>query len=146
AVTVVSLAAASVGAAGANATPPTNEQTVVIPYAFSVDCGPYGFAFSNAVQGTETDRFQTFYDANGNPVKVVDHGGFIESDTNSVTGKTLAFGQNWIETFDLVAGTRTDVGKEFLMPDPGNGIVIHDTGRVVFDAPDHVSFVSGQHQ
>jgi hypothetical protein len=36
-----------------------------------------------------------------------------------------------VETFDLVAGTRTVFGKEFLMTDPGVGDVIHDVGRVV---------------
>jgi hypothetical protein len=36
-----------------------------------------------------------------------------------------------VETFDLVEGTRTVFGKEFLMADPGVGDVIHDVGRVV---------------
>jgi hypothetical protein len=40
-------------------------------------------------------------------VKIVLHDGFVETDTNSVTGKTLPFSQTWINTFDLVAGTRT---------------------------------------
>lgn len=144
--TIVLLAAALASAANAGATPPTNDKTVAIPYAFSVDCAPYGFAFSNVVAGVETDRYQTFYDAAGVPVKVVDHGQFTETDTNSVTGKVLGFSQSWIQTFDLVAGTRTVVGKEFVMTDPGKGIVIHDTGRTVFDAPDHVVFDAGQHQ
>jgi L-asparaginase/Glu-tRNA(Gln) amidotransferase subunit D len=142
----LSLAAALAAAASAAATPPTHDETVVIPYAFSVDCGPYGFAFSNVVEGTQTDRVQTFYDANGTPVKVVDHGQFTETDTNSVTRKVLGFSQSWIQTFDLVAGTRTVVGKEFVMTDAGKGIVIHDTGRTVFDAPDHVVFDAGHHQ
>jgi hypothetical protein len=146
ATSVVALVAALAGAAGAGATSPTNEDPVVIPYQFSVDCSPYGFAFSNMVDGRQTDRVQTFYDSTGTPVRVVDHGGFTETDTNSVTGKTLRFTQNWIQTFDLVAGTRTVVGKAFVMTDPGNGNVIHDTGRVVFDAPEHPSFESGHHQ
>jgi hypothetical protein len=146
ATSVAVLLAALAGAAGAGATSPTNEDTVVIPYQFSVDCGPYGFVFSNLVDGRQTDRFQTFYDSTGTPVRVVDHGRFTETDTNSVTGKTLRFTQNWIQTFDLVAGTRTVVGKAFVMTDPGKGIVIHDTGRVVFDAPEHPSFESGHHQ
>ena len=32
------------------------------------------------------------------------------------------------------------------MTDPGKGIVIHDTGRVVLDAPEHVSFDAGIHE
>jgi hypothetical protein len=89
---------------------------------------------------------ETFYGTDGNPVKVVVHGGFIETDTNSVTGKTLPFSQTWVNTYDLVAGTRTVVGKAFAMTDPGKGIVIQDTGRVVFDAPEHTSFEAGQHE
>jgi hypothetical protein len=134
------LASAATASAG---TPPMNDKLVVIPYAFTVDCSPYGFAFSNIVQGVETDRFHTYYDADGNPVRVVDQGGFVESDTNSVTGKTLPFRQDWVETFDLLAGTRNVVGKAFLMTDPGQGVVIRDTGRVLFDAPEHVIFESG---
>jgi hypothetical protein len=39
-----------------------------------------------------------------------------------------------------------DVGTMFLMTDPGSGIVIQDVGRVVFDAPFHVSFEAGHHE
>jgi hypothetical protein len=78
-------------------------------------------------------------------VKVVIHDGFIETDTNSVTGKTLPFSQTWVNTYDLVGGTRTVVGKALLMTAPGKGVVVQDTGRVVFDAPAHVSFEAGQH-
>ena len=139
------LVAALTVVSSAEATPPTRENVGVIPYEFSVDCSPYGFAFANEVKGEESLRVQTFYAENGNPVRVVLHDGFTETDTNSVTGKSLRFSQKWVNTYDLPAGTRTVVGKAFVMTDPGNGIVIHDTGRVVFDAPDHVIFEAGHH-
>jgi hypothetical protein len=142
-VAVASTVALLASAATASAETTTNEKAVLIPYAFTVDCSPYEFAFSNIVQGVETDRLHTFYDAGGHPVKIVDQGGFVETDTNSVTGKTLSFSQDWIVTFDLIAGTRTVAGKAFLMTDPRSGVVIRDTGRVVFDAPEHVVFESG---
>jgi hypothetical protein len=142
AVLAVTLAIAS----PARATAPTRDNIGSIPYSFTVDCSPYGFDFSNIVQGVETLFVETFYDRAGNPVKVVIHDGFIETDTNSVTGKTLPFSQTWVNTYDLVTGTRTVVGKEFVMTDPGKGIVIQDTGRSVFDAPEHVSFDAGIHQ
>ena len=146
AVATVALAAGLAAAASASATPPTRENLGVIPYEFSVDCIPYGFAFANDVQGQESLWVETFYNADGNPVKVVVHDGFTETDTNSATGKTLPFSQTWVNTYDLVAGTRTVVGKAFVMADPGKGIVIQDTGRVVFDAPAHVTFEAGPHQ
>ena len=142
----VALAAALVAAVSAGATPPTKEIIGSIPYEFSVDCSPHGFAFSNNVKGVESLWTETFYDAAGNAVRVVVHDGFTETDTNSVTGKTLAFSQTWINTYDLVAGTRTVVGKAFLMTDPGHGVVILDTGRTVFDAPEHVVFEAGPKQ
>ena len=139
------LAVGLVGAAGAGAAPPSKSDVQVIPYEFSVDCSTYGFAFANNVKGEESLWSETFSDAAGTPVKVIVHDGFRETDTNSVTGKTLRFSQTWINTYDLVAGTRTVVGKAFIMTDPSKGVVIQDTGRVVFDAPEHVVFEAGQH-
>jgi hypothetical protein len=137
---------AGLASTGASAASPTREDIGVIPYEFSVDCRPYGFAFANDVQGQESLWIETLYDAAGNPAKVVVHDGFVETDTNSVTGKTLAFSQTWVNTYDSAAGTRTVVGKALLMTAPGKGVVILDTGRVVFDAPFHVSFEAGPHQ
>ena len=146
ALTVAGVAlAALVVTAASGATPPTRENIGVIPYEFTLDCSPYGFAFSIETKGEESLWVATFYDSNGSPVKVVVHDGFTETDTNSVTGKTLPFSQTWVNTYDLAAGTRTVVGKAFLMTDPGKGVAIQDTGRVVFDAPEHVSFEAGQH-
>jgi hypothetical protein len=133
-------------ASTAQAAPPTRDDIGSIPYSFTVDCNPYGFDFANIVQGVESLWIETFYDADGNPVKVVVHDGFIETDTNSVTGKTLGLSQTWVNTFDLLAGTRTVVGKALVMTDTGKGIVIQDTGRVVFDAPEHTSFEASQHK
>ena len=131
--------------ATAGATRPTRENIGVIPYELTVDCSPYGFGFSNQVKGEESLWVETFYDARGNPVNVVVHDGFTETDTNSVTRKTLQLSQTWVNTYDLVAGTRTVVGKALLMTEPGKGVVVQDTGRVVFDSPGHVSFEAGQH-
>jgi hypothetical protein len=147
----VSICAAALAAvltvvSSAGATPPTREDLGAIPYEFSVDCGAYGFAFANQVKGEESLFVETFFGADGNPVKVVVHDGFTETDTNSVTGKALRFSQKWVNTYDLAAGTRTVVGKAFVVTAPGKGIVIHDTGRVVFDAPDHVIFEAGHHE
>jgi hypothetical protein len=133
-------------ASTAKAKAPTRDDIGSIPYGFTVDCTPYGGAFANIVQGTESLWIETFYDTDGNPAKVVVHDGFVETDTNSVTGRSLGLSQTWVNTFDLADGTRTVVGKALVMTDPGTGIVIQDTGRVVFDAPEHTSFEAGQHK
>jgi hypothetical protein len=88
---------------------------------------------------------ETFYDQQGSATKVVVHDSFRETDTNSVTGKTLDFAANRTETFDFVAGTRVVSGRSFLVTDPSLGVLIYDIGHVVFDAPFHVSFASGPH-
>ena len=132
-------------ATAAQATPPIHEDIGTLPYASTVDCSPYGFAFENQVVGAEEVTVDTFFNSQGEPRRVVVHDSFDETDTNSVTGKILRFRGNRVETFDLVAGTRTVTGISFVVTDPGHGIVIHDTGRVVFDAPFHVSFEAGPH-
>jgi hypothetical protein len=139
------LAAGLALASPAHATPPTHEGPFTIPYEFTPDCNPFGFNFENEVVGEEVVSVNTFYDSQGTPARVVVHDSFVETDTNSVTGKTLPFSGNRVETFDLIAGTRTVVGRSAVMTDPGRGIVIHDTGRVVFSAPFHVSFEAGPH-
>jgi hypothetical protein len=131
----------------ASATPtPTRQDLGSIPYTATADCNPYGLNFQNQVRGVESLFIETFYDSQGTPTTLVVHDSFQEADTNSVTGKTLSFAGTEVDTYDLKAGTRTVDGREFLMTDPGVGIVIHDTGRVVFSAPDVVSFAAGQHQ
>jgi len=132
-------------AAGSGATPPTSENVGTIPYSFEVSCVPYGLPFSNQVDGEETLRIDTFYDAAGAATKVVVHDSFRETDRNSVSKKTLTMTGNRVETFDLVSGTRTVTGRSFTMVDRGVGTVILDAGRVVFDAPTHVSFAAGPH-
>jgi hypothetical protein len=139
----VAVALAFVCAAGATA--PTHENIGPIPYQFDVSCAPYGLPFSNQVNGEETLRIDTFYDASGAATKVVIHDSFRETDRNSVSGKTLTAAANRIDVSDLVLGTRTVAGRSFVMTSSGAGIVIHDTGRTVFDAPFHVSFSAGPH-
>jgi len=139
------LAAALALAGGAGATPPTHENIGPIPYDFDVSCAPYGLPFSNLVSGEETLRIDTFYDAAGQATKVVIHDSFRETDRNSVSGKTLTASANRLDSTDLVLGTRTVSGRSFLMTSSGAGVVIHDTGRNVFDAPLHVSFSAGPH-
>lgn len=140
------LSAALMATGSASATTPAREDLGAFPYVFSVNCSPYGFDFEIDVQGEESVWVETFFDANGEPTRTVVHSTFRETDTNSVTGKTLEFGGLIVRTDNLVTGTRTDVGRMFLLTDPGRGILIQDVGRVVFDAPFHVSFEAGHHE
>ncbi|HKF32914.1 MAG TPA: hypothetical protein VKB37_11155 [Jatrophihabitantaceae bacterium] len=144
-VSITFAAAMLVPAATATAATPDKGAVEVFPYQGSADCSPYGFTFDNNVKGQESFWVQTFFDTHGNPVKQVTHDSFSETDTNSVSGKTLRLSGKRVETLDFVLNTRTDVGIDFIMIDPGTGAVILDVGRVVFDAPFHVSFEAGPH-
>ena len=86
AVAGVIVVAALMATGSAVAVTPMKERLGVFAYEFSVDCGSYGFNFTIDTQGRESVFVETFYDANGEPVKIVVHSAFRETDTNSVTG------------------------------------------------------------
>lgn len=140
------VSAALVATVTASAARPTKEDLGVFHYELSVDCSPYGFDFTIDVVGQSAVWIETFFDASGDPVRVVVHDSSSETDTNSVTGETVPMRGQSVTTYDLVAGTRTVTGKTFLMNVPGSGAAILDVGRVVFDAPFHVVFEAGPHE
>jgi hypothetical protein len=137
AATMLALATASTAAA----TPPTIE-VFEGPYEFSVPCG----SFDNLVAGTEYHRVTTYYDAGGTPIRRTVNDRYMETDTNSVTGASLELKGSGHQEFDLITGRRTVSGQVFLVTQPGLGIVILDTGRVVFSMPGHPIFEAGPHE
>jgi len=93
----------------------------------------------------------TFSDANGDVVRTIVHNRFHDHFTNTVTGEKLLNRGTFQETFIPVDGsqdlfTDTVVGHVFLATQPGHGIVIHDSGRVIFN-PDEteILFAAGHH-
>ena len=66
-------------ATAAQATPPAHEDIGTIPYEFTVDCNPYGFAFENQVVGEEEVTVDTFFNSQEEPRKVVVHDSFDET-------------------------------------------------------------------
>ena len=67
----------------------------------------------------------------------------ILNDTNSVTGLTVHEHGHFIETFDLRTGTVTVTGNQEVANRPGTGVVVQDTGRIVFDADGNVVLFAG---
>ena len=93
----------------------------------------------------------TFFDSDGNVVKTIVHNRFHDHFTNTVTGEKLLNRGTFQETFIPVGGsqdlfTDTVVGHVFLATQPHHGIVIHDSGRVIFN-PDEteILFTAGHH-
>jgi hypothetical protein len=93
----------------------------------------------------------TFFDANGDVVRTIAHNRFLDHFRNTVTGEKLLNRGTFQETFIPVDGsqdlfTDTITGHVFLATQPHHGIVIHDSGRIIFN-PDEteILFVAGHH-
>jgi hypothetical protein len=75
----------------------------------------------------------TFFDNSGNPIRVdylVHYEGTL---TNSVSGKVLDDRGDVKNTVDLINGTFTQTGGLRHTTVSGLGIVIQETGRIIFD-------------
>ena len=93
----------------------------------------------------------TFFDPEGNVVRTIVHNRFLDHFQNTVTGEKLLNRGTFQETFIPVDGSQdlfTDTidGHVFLATQPHHGIVIHDSGRVIFN-PDEteILFAAGHH-
>jgi hypothetical protein len=91
----------------------------------------------------------TFFDANGDVTRTIVHNRFLDHFTNTVTSATLLNRGTFQETFIAIPGTdeftETIDGHVFLATQPGSGIVIHDSGRVVLSPDEDVIFAAGHH-
>jgi hypothetical protein len=75
----------------------------------------------------------TFFDNSGNPIRVDIFVHYVGILTNSVSGKTLDDKGDTKNTVDLVNGTFTQTGGLRHTTVSGLGIVIQETGRIIFD-------------
>jgi hypothetical protein len=131
----VAVAAAPVWPAGAVAAGP-ERFTDAIEVSDTIDCVQFNPAWTLHDDFVDTLEIQgsVWSDANGNPVREVDHVYHVSSDVNSVTGFTLHEHNHLTVTFDLVAGTATVNGAINIMQRRGVGEVIQRTGHKVVDA------------
>ena len=63
-----------------------------------------------------------------------------------MTGLSLHEHDRYLITVDLRTGQLSIAGAPIRMNRKGQGIVIHDTGIVVFDAEENVIFEGGPHE
>ncbi len=109
------------------------------------DCG----GFDAIGEFVEDHRVIVFFDNEGTPVGFQNHVEIQGTITNSVTDTTVsADGAKFTVFVDFEDGTRTWAGKMFVTTVAGEGIVILDAGKIVFDWPAHsdLIFVAGTHQ
>jgi hypothetical protein len=90
-------------------------------------------------------RATTFFNKQGDPVRITIHADFVGVITNSASGNTFRDSSHQQITQDLITGEETTVGLIFNIVVPGLGPVAHDTGKIVVDANRDVTFVAGPH-
>ncbi len=129
------VAAAAVWPAGAVAAGP-ERFTDAFEFSDSIDCVQFNpaWTFNDDFVDTFEIRGSVWSDADGNPVREVDHVYHVSSDVNSVTGFTLREHNHFTVTTDFVAGTVTVNGAINIMQRRGVGEVIQRTGHKVLDA------------
>jgi len=116
---------------------------------FAVDHEPMANCgdFTIFADGYGSTRLTTYFDRTGQPIRAAFHGRYNGMMTNSVTGATLLDAPSVANiTFDLVAGTQTNVGAFFTVTGAGAGTVLIDAGRIVFDGSGPPVFVAGPHR
>ena len=116
---------------------------VTFPAGFTVtgtiDCGTFEDNFIDVVEGTGT----LYFDSAGDPIRVVFQQRHTSTDVNSVTGLTVHEHGHYTQTVDFVAGTNTFTGNQEIATRHGVGVVIQDTGRVVYAFDDELVFFAG---
>jgi hypothetical protein len=125
----------------ASATPPFVETFHDEGELLFADCGTFQLTETFTVDV----RVTTFFNAQGDAVKATMHVNYVGVITNSASGNTYSNPRHLQIVTDLTTGETTIVGLVFLTPVPGLGPVLHDTGKVIFDANGDVTFVAGPH-
>jgi hypothetical protein len=101
----------------------------------SIDCSAFNpdWTFHDDFVDFFHDRGQVWLDADGNPIRAIEHFEHHSNDVNSVTGFTLHEHNNFTLTTDFLAGTVTSSGAFNIMQRRGVGEVIHSTGHRLLD-------------
>jgi hypothetical protein len=113
-----------------------------------ISCG----SFEVLETATSTTRFTFFYDQAGDVTQVVLHGGLVGTLSNSVTGTSAPEREDATITLtfatpgDFSTITATYTGAVFKVTLPGDGIILHDVGKVVFAPDGSITFEGGPHQ
>ena len=117
-------------------------------YAFAVDCGDFGpYAFENEVEGSARVRVTDVLDRDGAPLQTVFHIVLQETDTSSMSGRSLPLRTAIHEVWDYASNTRTLSGAVFVGTEPGAGTYVQDTGRITMALDTRVAqFVAGPHE
>lgn len=119
---------------------PAKETPYHETFSNTFSCGDFEVATSGEVSGVVT----TFFDRDGNPVRIHVRERFFATLTNLTTGYTITDGPDSYGFFDnLVNETFSIVGLVFMLRDEDGKKVAIDVGKITF-SPDGVT-ISGPH-
>jgi hypothetical protein len=132
AMVVASLAAGLVLASAAAAAPPTR-WTDTTDYSGSASCG----AFDDMYQGHLDISGMTTADRDGNPVRDVVHiSGWERNWRSDRPSVSMTAKRSFTVVFDYATGVESDNGNVFTQVAPGQGVLFHDVGKIIFAGPD----------
>jgi hypothetical protein len=110
----------------------------------SIDCSTYNpnWTFHDDFVDTYDIDRTVYLNADGEPMRLIDHVEHHSDDVNSVTGFTLHEHNHFIVVFDLVNRTASFSGAENVMQRPSVGSVILYAGHKVFsfDSDEPIQF------
>jgi hypothetical protein len=138
---VLTLSSILVIAQPASATPPSIETFHDEGSFLVADCGTFQLTETFTVDG----RVITFFNEQGDAVSESLLFNFAGVITNSASGNTYRDPGHLQAVTDLTTGEGTVVGLVFNTTVPGLGPVLHDTGRLIFDANGNITFIAGPH-
>jgi hypothetical protein len=142
---IVSAALAFAGAAEAAAGTERVRDRFGGSYAFANPCAPFGYAFDVLIDGNDRWSITDVFDADGTLLRTEFHFSFTETNTNSLTGKTLSLRVQFYDVWDYVTNTRTVSSATIART--ADGKEFQDTGRIVMTLDTHEpSFVAGPHE
>jgi hypothetical protein len=116
------------------------------PYAFTVGCADFGYEFEIEIAGNQRIRVTDVLADDGTLLQTVFHIAIRETDTNSVSGKSLPLHGVVHEVWDYASNTRILTGSVLIGNSPG-GKWVQDTGRITITLDTRIAtFVAGPHQ
>ena len=92
-------------------------------------------------------RLTTYFDRNGDAIRLIFQGRYNGTLTNSVSGATISDSPSVANIFvDLVANTQTNIGAFYNLTIPGRGAVLIEAGRLVLSGDGEPTFIAGPHR
>jgi hypothetical protein len=132
---VASAAAASAGAAAAEPIVLEKNHTYVREVPHAATCKPSGYTFGVSYHYDVRRSITEFTDNDGNVIREVIEAHFVGTATNDATGSALPVAGERHIVWDFVESTWTETGTLRHTTIPGSGVVLLQSGRIVYPLP-----------